>query len=58
VFFYDAVSGNYVGSLGSLGQNYPVPPLSTPPLYIDVDDGAFEVHCVEAGPKIHVFAWK
>jgi hypothetical protein len=57
IWFYDCVTNSYVGSLSSLGTGLPSPPIQNTPQFIDIDDGAFEIHVMEAGPIVEVFKW-
>ncbi len=57
VWFYDALTGAYVGSLSLLGTGLTSPPILGAPQYIDIDDGTFEIHVMQAGPIAQVFKW-
>jgi len=60
IYFYDASNGAYLNSLTGLGIGLTTPPIMNKPLYIDNDDGHFEIHVMQSGPlgpQVTVYKW-
>jgi hypothetical protein len=57
IYFYDASNGLYLNSLSGLGIGLPTPPIKNKGIYLDNDDGHFEIHVMQQGPQVTVYEW-